>query len=136
MASASSNTRKYIKLTFYLKRLPDCTDEKFHQYWAENHAQVAMQHAVFNKVVRRYNQVRSHFRLASFTANEIDPQYHIPDNLKVVAAKMGLPTLDYDGVAELWVDSLESWMEVANNIDFVKAIAGEFKARYLNCQRR
>ncbi|KAF2811369.1 uncharacterized protein BDZ99DRAFT_274319 [Mytilinidion resinicola] len=107
MASASVEKPRYIKLTFYLKRLPGCTEEKFHRYWAQNHAQVAMEHDIFNKNVRRYNQ------------------YHIPPELKTAAAETGIPTLDCDGVAEIWVDSLESWKEVTSNIDFVKAIAAD-----------
>ncbi|KAF2501205.1 hypothetical protein BU16DRAFT_500149 [Lophium mytilinum] len=107
MASAAVEKHKYVKLSVYLKRLPDCTDEKFHSYWAGNHAQVAMEHDVFRKHVRRYNQ------------------YHIPPELKAAAAATGLPTLDFDGVAEIWVDSLEGWKEVQNNVDFVKAIAAD-----------
>jgi hypothetical protein len=36
----------------------------------------------------------------------------------------------YDGIAEVWIDSLEDWMEVVSDESFVKVIAG--KSRDIN----
>lgn len=32
--------------------------------------------------------------------------------------------MEYDGVAEVWVDSLEDWKAIVADTEFVKAVAG------------
>ncbi|KAF2494162.1 hypothetical protein BU16DRAFT_528301 [Lophium mytilinum] len=63
-----------------------------------------MQNDVFRENIRRYNQ------------------YHITPELRSAVKDAGLPTLDYDGVQELWFDSLDDWREVMNDVDFVMAL--------------
>ncbi|KAF2808353.1 uncharacterized protein BDZ99DRAFT_445737 [Mytilinidion resinicola] len=104
MASASSQPPKYVKVTVYITRSPDCTHEEFHRWWTEKNAQVLMQNEVFRENIRRYNQ------------------YHITPELREAVEDAGLPTLDYDGVQELWFDSVDDWKDVMSNLDFVMAI--------------
>jgi hypothetical protein len=54
-------------------------------------------------------------------------QVHITPELRKQAAEFGIPVMEYDGIAEVWVDSLEDWKEVVSDPDFVKVIAGRFK---------
>jgi hypothetical protein len=35
--------------------------------------------------------------------------------------------LDYDGIAEVWVDSVEDWKQIVTDTDFVKAVAEDEK---------
>ncbi len=37
--------------------------------------------------------------------------------------------MDYDGIAEVWVDSLEDWNEVLSDPAFVKEVGGEWEKR-------
>jgi hypothetical protein len=36
--------------------------------------------------------------------------------------------MEYDGVAEVWLDGLEDWKEITAEREFVKAVAGELQA--------
>lgn len=37
----------------------------------------------------------------------------------------GAPVMEYDGIAEVWVDSLEDWKEIVSDPDFQKEVQGE-----------
>ena len=80
-----------IKMIFSLKRLPHFSREEFQRYWREQHAPLVKRHAA-SLGVRRY--VQSH------TVNE--------PRLAMVSEVRGSAGLDFDGVAELWWDSLDS----------------------------
>ena len=79
-----------IKLTFCLRRLDSLSREEFQRYWRETHAPlVASVAETLN--IRRYVQLHT-------VADAI--------NDPIRASRGGPPA--YDGVAELWWDSLES----------------------------
>lgn len=80
-----------IKLTFCLHRLPSLSREDFQRYWHERHAPLVARHAETLRI-RRYVQTHS--------LVEGDPV-----NAGLRASRGG--PADYDGVAELWWDSLE-----------------------------
>lgn len=48
---------------------------------------------------------------------------HTSPELKAQAEAFGIPVLDCDGIAEVWVDSLEDWKSVVSDPDFIKTIA-------------
>ena len=80
-----------IKLTFCLHRLPSLSRDEFQRYWREQHAPLVARHAATLRV-RRYVQTHS-----------------LPGGDPVnggLRASRGGPE-DYDGVAELWWDSLD-----------------------------
>lgn len=79
-----------IKILFCLRRLPPLTLEEFHAYWRNTHAPLVLEHAPAMRI-RRY--VQNH----TFTHEHL--QLSIDIRKSAVAA--------YDGVAELWWDSLE-----------------------------
>ena len=79
-----------IKLTFCLRRLPHLTVEEFQEYWLNNHAPLAARHAETLNI-RRYIQTHT-------LATPINDLF----------AKSRNAPEPYDGVAELWFDSLES----------------------------
>jgi uncharacterized protein (TIGR02118 family) len=79
-----------VKLVFTLRRREDMTREEFHRYWREQHAPLVKRHADALHI-RRYVQVR---------ARDTDLD-------ETIAGARGSEPRFYDGVAELWWDSLE-----------------------------
>ena len=77
-----------IKLTFCLKRLPSLSREEFQRYWRDVHGPLVRSHAGALRI-RRYVQLHTR----SLSLNE------------ALRASRGAPA-EYDGVAELWWDSL------------------------------
>ena len=80
-----------IKMIFCLKRRPDLTREEFQRYWREEHAPLVKRHAA-SLGVRRY--VQSH------TVSEAP--------LAMVSEVRASAGRDFDGVAELWWDNVDS----------------------------
>jgi len=79
-----------IKLTFCLTRLPHLSREAFQHYWINTHAPLVASVAE-TLLIRRYVQTHS-----------------LPSEASAgLRASRGGPP-DYDGVAELWFDSLEA----------------------------
>jgi uncharacterized protein (TIGR02118 family) len=79
-----------IKLVFTLRRRPGMTREEFQRYWRERHAPIVKRHAETLRI-RRYVQVHAR-------ETEIDD---------ALSASRGSEPGSYDGVAELWWDSVE-----------------------------
>jgi uncharacterized protein (TIGR02118 family) len=79
-----------IKLVFCLRRLPTLSNESFQDYWLNQHAPLVRAVAPLLRI-RRY--VQSH----SFEDSRLAP---------AVAAR-GAIGASYDGVAELWWDSVD-----------------------------
>lgn len=79
-----------IKLVFTLRRREGMTREEFQRYWREQHAPLVKRHADALRI-RRYVQVH---------ARDTDIDGALAD------ARASEPRF-YDGVAELWWDSLE-----------------------------
>ena len=78
-----------IKLSFCLHRLPHLSREAFQKYWFENHAPLVAKHRETLRI-RRYVQLHS-----------VTDQFN-----DLIRASRSAPEM-YDGVAELWWDSLE-----------------------------
>lgn len=79
-----------IKLVFALRRRQDLTREEFQTYWREHHAPLVRSHAEVLGI-RRYVQ-----------AHTMADELHA-----ALRGSRGAPDA-YDGVAELWFDSLEA----------------------------
>jgi uncharacterized protein (TIGR02118 family) len=80
-----------IKLVFCLRRRPGMTREEFQAYWYEKHAPLVRSHANTLRI-RRYVQTHT---------------LDTPANAAVRASRGGPE--EFDGVAELWWDSLEDF---------------------------
>lgn len=81
-----------VKLTFCLRRLPELSLEEFQQYWRGTHADVVAERAVVLGI-RRYVQVH--------TAGELAGLH------RAFQARNGGAPEPFDGVAELWFDSID-----------------------------
>lgn len=86
-----------IKLTFCLVRRPELTREAFQAYWIEKHAPLV---ASVKDVLRIRRYVQTHSLPEESEAD-------------LRAVRQGPP--GYDGVAELWWDSLEDMASVAGS---------------------
>ena len=79
-----------IKLVFTLRRREGMSRDEFQRYWREQHAPLVKRHAETLRI-KRY--VQTHARETDFDEG--------------VSAPRGSEARFYDGVAELWWDSLE-----------------------------
>jgi uncharacterized protein (TIGR02118 family) len=82
-----------VKLVFTLRRREGMSREEFQRYWREQHAPLVARHAQALRI-RRYIQV--HARETDLDA--------------AISASRGSEPGAYDGVAELWWESLEDLM--------------------------
>src|SRR5687767_1775842 len=82
-----------IKLTFCLVRLPHLTREAFQAYWHGTHAPLVASVAETLQI-RRYVQMHS-----------------LPEDANVGTRASRHAPPEFDGVAELWFDSLEALAE-------------------------
>jgi uncharacterized protein (TIGR02118 family) len=85
-----------IKLVFMIRRDTEMTREEFQRYWREEHAQLVKRHAEALRI-RRYVQTHA-------------TDTHLDDAL---AASRGSKSRQYDGVAELWWDSIDDLTQAA-----------------------
>ena len=81
-----------LKLTFCMHRLPHLTREQFQNYWENKHPLSAPSNAVEVLGIRKYIQV--------FPLSEAD-------NSSVKKVRNG--SYEFDGVAEIWIDDLETF---------------------------
>jgi len=81
-----------IRISYLMRRLPGLSLEEFQSYWSEMHPQAAPEDAFSTLGVKRYVQVL----LLDTDARDL-----------VVGPRTGLVE-PFDGMAELWVDSVEA----------------------------
>jgi uncharacterized protein (TIGR02118 family) len=81
-----------IKLTYCLRRKPGMSLDEFQRYWRETHAPLVAERAE-TLGIRRYVQVH--------TAD-------LPDVHAILQGRNGGSPEPFDGVAELWYDSLDA----------------------------
>jgi uncharacterized protein (TIGR02118 family) len=87
-----------IKLVFTIRRRRGMTREEFQRYWRDDHARLVQHHAEVLHI-RRY--VQTHAR-----ATQAD---------NAIAAARGSEPGQYDGVAELWWDSVEDLLAASSS---------------------
>ncbi|MCP9628198.1 EthD domain-containing protein [Rhodopseudomonas palustris] len=80
-----------LKLTMFSRRLPGLSREQFDQHWRDRHGPLVRSHQAVLRI-RRYVQTSP---LAEPAAQES------------LRASRGMIAVDFDGLAELWWDSLE-----------------------------
>jgi uncharacterized protein (TIGR02118 family) len=87
-----------IKLVFVIRRREGMTREEFQRYWREEHAELVKRHSGVLRV-RRY--VQTHAR-----DTDLDD---------ALAGSRGSEPRQYDGVAELWWDSIDDLVQAATS---------------------
>jgi len=101
-----------IKLTAFLTRRPDLSQEEFSAYWRDKHAPLVQSLAPFKLLVRRYVQQR--------------PAEGVPNRL---------PLAPYDGIAEIWFDNLSDVFELIGSEQFLSAVTKD-EENFLDRSRR
>ncbi|KAL2214601.1 hypothetical protein CC79DRAFT_1363364 [Sarocladium strictum] len=92
---------RYVKVSLFLRKRADLSDDYFHAYWANNHVKPAFESPIFME------------------------KHHVTPKERAIAKEFGAPVLEYDGVAELWLDSFEDWKEVCMTTSFVDKVASD-----------
>jgi uncharacterized protein (TIGR02118 family) len=87
-----------IKVVFMVRRREGTTREEFQRYWKEEHAELVKRHAELLRI-RRY--VQTHAR-----DTDLDG---------ALAGSRGSEPRQYDGVAELWWDSIDELVQAATS---------------------
>ncbi|OBK27081.1 hypothetical protein A5634_01445 [Mycobacterium asiaticum] len=87
-----------IKIVFCLRRLPTLSPDEFYRYWLESHGPLVRSHAA-TLGIRRYTQGHG------ITDSRLDP----------AAAARGCQVPPYDGVAELYWDSIEDMIAASSS---------------------
>jgi uncharacterized protein (TIGR02118 family) len=87
-----------IKLVFMLRRREDMTREQFQRYWRDHHAPLVKRHAEALRI-RRY--VQTHTR-----ETDLDEAF---------AGSRGSELRRYDGVAEVWWESIDDVVAAAGS---------------------
>lgn len=81
-----------IRISYLMRRIPGLSIEEFQEYWSENHPKAAPEDAFPALGVRKYVQVLP---------------VNAPQRDLVIGPRTGLED-PYDGMAELWVDSMQA----------------------------
>jgi uncharacterized protein (TIGR02118 family) len=87
-----------IKVVFMIRRREGMTREEFQRYWREEHAELVKRHAGLPGV-RRYVQTHA-------INTDLDD---------ALAGSRGSEPHQYDGVAELWWDSIDDLVRAATS---------------------
>jgi uncharacterized protein (TIGR02118 family) len=112
-------TALMIKIVFCLRRRPELSREEFQTYWRETHAPLVRSHADALGI-RRYVQVHS-----------------VDDAISAAIAGPRHSPEPFDGVAELWLDSLDA-LAAAGSSDAGRAAAAallEDERRFIHLER-
>lgn len=91
--------QKLLKISLFCHKRDDISYEEFHRYWEVEHAKNVRKCKPFMQKVYRYNQ------------------YHMTPEMKQEAESFGLKSLDFDGCAEFWVDSIDTWKALIDDPD-------------------
>ena len=109
-----------IKITYALRRRPELSAEEFHRYWRTEHAALVRQHASAMGL-RRY--IQSH---------TIETPIDEP-----LRASRSLGPEPYDGVAELYFDSVEALVASLSDeeVQAIGAALVEDEHRFIDVDR-
>jgi len=105
-----------LKVIFSVKKRDDITSEKFHDYWKNTHAPLV---ASYRERLRIKRYVQSH---------TIQPELG-----QGLAQARGAQSC-YDGVAELWWESLEDFVAVLEDQDANAALLND-EATFIDFER-
>jgi hypothetical protein len=104
---AGSNQQPYIRFLMFIKKRPDISEEKFHEWWKTVHADLAVTVAGFGGHCMRYVQL------------------HQTAEHKSQLTKHGMQPLPYDGIGEMHLKSLEDWVAFQGSPAFQEKLVGK-----------
>ena len=59
--AATMSAKPYLKVSLFIKKLPNISHEQFRAHWKGPHVDIALKNDTFVRLVRKYNQVYSSF---------------------------------------------------------------------------
>jgi uncharacterized protein (TIGR02118 family) len=84
-----------LKLDILIIRRQDFTHRQFLEYWRDRHAPLFVEQPIVQKTVRRYVQSRT-----------------LPET------PAGLPSAPFDGIAQLWFDDADGFLEYVQSPNY------------------
>lgn len=102
-----SNEQPYVRFLMFIKKHPDVSHEKFHEWWKTVHADLAVTVAGFGGHCKRYVQL------------------HQTEEHREELKKYRMKPLEYDGIGEMYVKSLEDWIKFQSSPAFTEKLVGE-----------
>lgn len=105
----AANGRAGVKLSVVIKRRAGMTFAEFDRYWDTKHAEIVTSVPEFTRHVRRY--VQAH----------VATDYSGDADQSKLATQWGVA--DFDGIAELWFDSVDDMVRAFNEPAFIEKIA-------------
>lgn len=100
-----------FKLDILIVRRQDMTHQQFLEYWRDRHGAFFTSQPIVKKTVRRYVQSRT-----------------------VANAPAGLPVAAYDGIAQIWFDNVDGFLEYLNSANYRDIIRPD-EERFADSQR-
>jgi uncharacterized protein (TIGR02118 family) len=109
-----------IKLVYVVKKRADVSEKDFHEYWLKKHGPLVRS---FAKAIRAKKYVQSH------TVSE-------DAGRQIRSTRPGM-TETYDGITEVWWDTIEDFNSVTNPDDSAKAARAllEDESRFIDFER-
>jgi len=101
---SGSNKQPYYKMLMFIKKRPDISDEQFHEHWRTVHADLSCSAPDWGVHVVRYVQL------------------HQTSADKEALKKLGMDVLDFDGMGELHVKSLDDWVQFSSSPVFAEKL--------------
>jgi uncharacterized protein (TIGR02118 family) len=95
--------KKMLKMIYCVKRRPDIDVDEFYRYWLEEHGPLVKKHAKALKI-KKYVQCHT-----------IQDTGEIPLNKMIRDSRGAIEA--YDGVAELWWDSIDDFVAATSTPD-------------------
>jgi uncharacterized protein (TIGR02118 family) len=108
-----------VKLVFVIRRREDLDEQEFHRYWLEEHGPLA----------RRL--------LESIGARRYVQTHTVQPGLNEAIAAGRETAAAYDGLAEIWWDSIEAFVAASSSDDGLRAseVLREDEARFIDFER-
>ncbi|KEF62748.1 uncharacterized protein A1O9_00721 [Exophiala aquamarina CBS 119918] len=93
-----------VRIYALITKSGELSDEEFHRYWSQEHP----------KVWLNIEAVKLHITFYS--------QFHVDKQAQTGLSPLGVPLGQFDGVAIMEADSLETFLEVYQGKDFLKVV--------------
>ncbi|KAF2650237.1 hypothetical protein K491DRAFT_609215 [Lophiostoma macrostomum CBS 122681] len=100
-----SNQQPYLRLLIFISKRPDISEETFHEWWKTVHADLSASAPGWGVHVLRY------------------VQSHQTSQHKEALEAAGMETLQYDGMGELHVKSLDDWIKFSSSKYFIDVMS-------------
>ncbi|KAF2645784.1 hypothetical protein P280DRAFT_513670 [Massarina eburnea CBS 473.64] len=104
---AGSNRQPYIRFLIFIHKRADISQVKFHQWWRSVHADLAVAVAGFGGHCMRYVQL------------------HTSTEYKDELIKYGMEPLQFDGMGEMHVKSIEDWVKFQGSPAFSEKLVND-----------